>query len=211
MSRERILAAALELADEQGIDALSMRKLGQSVGYEAMSLYNHVANKDDLLDGMLDLVLAEMQPPAQDGGFAGDPGGSPLGARGTEAAPMGRRASDGTRASAAGQARVHGRVARCVAQRRVLGGDDVPRLPRHRRAHHWVLALGVDARLRCPRRSATTSAHSSTGSSRSRPIPYLHEHGLQHLEDGPHKDVSAFEFALDLLLESLERLRGSQR
>ena len=69
LSRERILAAALELVDEQGIDALSMRKLGQSVGYEAMSLYNHVTNKDDLLDGMLDLVLAEMEPPAQDGGL----------------------------------------------------------------------------------------------------------------------------------------------
>jgi hypothetical protein len=39
--------------------------------------------------------------------------------------------------------------------------------------------------------------------------PYLHEHGMQHLEDGPHRDLSAFEFALDLLLESLERLRTS--
>src|SRR5713101_6834424 len=69
LSRERVLAAALELVDEQGIDALSMRKLGQAVGYEAMSLYNHVANKDDLLDGILDLVLAEMDPPARDGGL----------------------------------------------------------------------------------------------------------------------------------------------
>src|SRR5215831_1341703 len=69
LSRERILAAALELVDEQGIDALSMRKLGQSLGYEAMSLYNHVANKDDLLDGILDLVLAEMEPPDPAGGL----------------------------------------------------------------------------------------------------------------------------------------------
>src|SRR2546423_7760510 len=69
LSRERILASALELVDEQGIDALSMRKLGQSLGYEAMSLYNHVANKDDLLDGILDLVLAEMEPPDPAGGL----------------------------------------------------------------------------------------------------------------------------------------------
>src|SRR5215510_9379914 len=69
LSRERILAAALELVDEQGIDALSMRKLGQALGYEAMSLYNHVANKDDLLDGILDLVLAEMEPPDPEGGL----------------------------------------------------------------------------------------------------------------------------------------------
>src|SRR6185369_562979 len=70
LKRERILAAALEVVDEQGIDALSMRKLGQSLGYEAMSLYNHVANKDDLLDGILDLVLAEMEPPDPDGGLS---------------------------------------------------------------------------------------------------------------------------------------------
>src|SRR5207237_3793503 len=70
LSRERILAAALELVDEHGIDALSMRKLAQSLGYEAMSLYNHVANKDDLLDGILDLVLADMDPPDPDGGLA---------------------------------------------------------------------------------------------------------------------------------------------
>ena len=69
LSRERILDAAIELVDEEGIEALSMRKLGQALGYEAMSLYNHVANKDDLLDGILDLVLAEMEPPEPAGGL----------------------------------------------------------------------------------------------------------------------------------------------
>src|SRR5438309_44030 len=69
LNRERILDTALAVADEEGIDALSMRKLGQALGYEAMSLYNHVASKDDLLDGILDLVLAEMEPPALDGGL----------------------------------------------------------------------------------------------------------------------------------------------
>jgi AcrR family transcriptional regulator len=69
LSRDRILDAAVAFADEHGIDALSMRKLGQQLGFEAMSLYNHVANKDDLLDGMLDLVLAEMEPPEPDGGL----------------------------------------------------------------------------------------------------------------------------------------------
>ena len=65
LSRERILAAALEVADEQGIEALSMRKLGQALGYEAMSLYNHVANKGDLVDAMVDAVVEEIElPPA---------------------------------------------------------------------------------------------------------------------------------------------------
>src|SRR3954464_1587708 len=68
LSRERILDTALAIVDEEGFEALSMRKLGQALGFEAMSLYNHVANKDDLLDGILDLVLAESEPPAPDGG-----------------------------------------------------------------------------------------------------------------------------------------------
>src|SRR5919198_3482893 len=67
LSRDRILRTAVAFADEHGIDALTMRKLGQKLGFEAMSLYNHVANKDDLLDGILDLVLAEGEPPSQEG------------------------------------------------------------------------------------------------------------------------------------------------
>ncbi|HLJ67804.1 MAG TPA: TetR/AcrR family transcriptional regulator C-terminal domain-containing protein [Chloroflexota bacterium] len=65
LNRERVLRAAMELADEGGLDALSMRKLGHSLGVEAMSLYNHVTNKDDLLDGIADLVLAEFKLPSQ--------------------------------------------------------------------------------------------------------------------------------------------------
>ena len=54
LNRERVLRAAVTLADESGIDSLSMRRLGQELGVEAMSLYNHVANKDDLLNGIMD-------------------------------------------------------------------------------------------------------------------------------------------------------------
>ena len=57
LNRERVLRAAVALADEAGIESLSMRRLGQELGVEAMSLYNHVANKDDLLNGITDLVL----------------------------------------------------------------------------------------------------------------------------------------------------------
>lgn len=61
LNRDRVLQAAVALADEAGIEALSMRKLGDQVGVEAMSLYKHVANKDDLLDGMVDSVFAEIE------------------------------------------------------------------------------------------------------------------------------------------------------
>jgi len=60
LTRQRILAAAVELADAHGIEALTMRKLGVALGVEAMSLYHHVSNKSDLLDGMVDLVFGEI-------------------------------------------------------------------------------------------------------------------------------------------------------
>ncbi|MER7766864.1 TetR/AcrR family transcriptional regulator [Kitasatospora sp. NPDC096140] len=63
LTRRRVLEAAVELADAGGLETLSMRKLGQAVGVEAMSLYNHVANKEDLLDGMVDLVFDEVELP----------------------------------------------------------------------------------------------------------------------------------------------------
>jgi AcrR family transcriptional regulator len=63
LSRDRALHAAVELADAEGIDAVTMRRLAQTLGVEAMSLYHHVANKSDILDGMVDLVFAEIELP----------------------------------------------------------------------------------------------------------------------------------------------------
>lgn len=62
-----MLQAAIALADEAGIEALSMRKLAKELGVEAMSLYNHVSSKDDLLNGIVDLVVGEIELPAADG------------------------------------------------------------------------------------------------------------------------------------------------
>ena len=64
LTRERVLSAAVGLADAEGIEALSMRRLGQELGVEAMSLYNHVAKKDDLLDGIVELILNEIELPS---------------------------------------------------------------------------------------------------------------------------------------------------
>jgi AcrR family transcriptional regulator len=69
LSRDQVLQAAVALADEGGVGALSMRKLGQVLGVEAMSLYNHVAGKADLLDGMIDVVFSEIGPPPAVGGW----------------------------------------------------------------------------------------------------------------------------------------------
>jgi len=89
LNRDRVLRAAVALADQAGMSALSMRKLGEALGVEAMSLYNHIASKSDLLDGMIDIVFGEIDLPA--GAGAGDGGGASSGDGGWRPA-MRRRA-----------------------------------------------------------------------------------------------------------------------
>jgi AcrR family transcriptional regulator len=69
LNRDRVLRAAVALADAGGIESLTMRKLGLELGVEAMSLYNHVANKGDLLDGMIDVVFGEIDLPTTGTGW----------------------------------------------------------------------------------------------------------------------------------------------
>lgn len=63
LTRDRVLRAAVQIADQEGIAALSMRKLARELGFEVMSLYNHVANKDDMLGAILDHVVADIELP----------------------------------------------------------------------------------------------------------------------------------------------------
>jgi AcrR family transcriptional regulator len=63
LTRQRVLEAAVDLADRDGIESVSMRRLGQELGIEAMSLYTHVRNKEDLLDGMVDVVIGQVSTP----------------------------------------------------------------------------------------------------------------------------------------------------
>ena len=67
LTRERVLQAAIRLADQGGIESLSMRKLGQELGVEAMALYYHFANKDKVLDGIVDIVFSEIDLPDSGG------------------------------------------------------------------------------------------------------------------------------------------------
>jgi AcrR family transcriptional regulator len=63
LTKERVLRAAIDLADRGGLEALSMRKLGQELGVDAMALYRHVRNKDDLLDAIVEAIVAEIERP----------------------------------------------------------------------------------------------------------------------------------------------------
>ncbi len=67
LSRERVLSAAVTVADEGGITGLTIRSLAQELGVKPMSVYHHVANKDEILDGIVDIVFSEIELPSTDG------------------------------------------------------------------------------------------------------------------------------------------------
>jgi AcrR family transcriptional regulator len=210
LSRDRILESALALADENGIDAISMRKLGQQLGFEAMSLYNHVANKDDLLDGMVDLVLAEMEAPRPEEGLAG-----------IRTAAISAHEALRRHPWAAGLLMTPARVRplRLAFMDGLLGAlrgaGFSPETTYH--AYHVIDAHIIGFSL-------WQSTHDFTLPNeitddlrgfldRMLPVetyPDLHAHGMQHLEPGPLEDTSAFEYGLDLLLAGLEGQRARE-
>jgi AcrR family transcriptional regulator len=205
LSRERILDAALEVADEQGIEALSMRKLGQSLGYEAMSLYNHVANKDDLLDGILDLVLAEMEPPPADGGL---PAIRTAALSAHEALKRHPWAATMLMSPRIRPARIAYMDALLACLRHTgLSAETTYHAYHVLDAHIIGFSLWASTHGKMPEHIEDARAWFEEMIPPAT-LPYLHEHGLQHLDDGPHHDVSAFEFALDLLLGGFERLQS---
>jgi AcrR family transcriptional regulator len=69
LSRDRVLRAAVARADKAGIESLSMRRLAEELGVVPMALYKHVANKEELLDGMIDVVVGEIDPPVAGAGW----------------------------------------------------------------------------------------------------------------------------------------------
>ena len=81
LTRQRVLEAAVDLADRDGIESVSMRRLGQHLGIEAMSLYTHVRSKDDLLDGMVEVVMGKLPPVNVDDPWKAALRGAILGAR----------------------------------------------------------------------------------------------------------------------------------
>jgi len=72
LRRDRVLRVAIDLADRNGLEALSMRKLGQELGVDAMALYRHVRSKDDLFDGIIELIVGEIERPPATGAWKTD-------------------------------------------------------------------------------------------------------------------------------------------
>ena len=203
MSRDRVLGTAIGLADSEGIGALTMRRLAQELGVEAMTLYHYVANKDEMLDGMVDLVAGEVELP--------DGGGDWKGA---------------TRQRALAARDVFIRhpwvvalwIRLRVGPKRIGYMDSALRTYREaglspeitEKAFHAVENHIIGYTLQAEAFPLAEEDLAEAGQAFLRILsteqyPYLAEHVTQHLEKGT-LDEGDFEFGLDLILDGVERL-----
>ena len=210
LSRDRVLGAGVAFADQNGIASLSMRKLGETLGVEAMSLYNHVTNKDELLDGMVDLVFSEIDLPS-----------------GADDWKMAMR----TRAQSARQALAHHPWAIALMSTRTSPG---PATLRHHDAVIGSLrAAGFSIELTAHAFSALDSyiygfalqeATLPLGDTAEETaavaqmmveqfprelFPHLHEFTIEHVLKPGYDYGAEFDFGLDLILDGLERARDA--
>ena len=207
LNRERVLRAAVALADEAGIESLSMRRLGQELGVEAMSLYNHVANKDDLLNGITDRVVSEIELPNGGGDWKTALRRHAISAHDVLVAhPWACRLA----LSPDTESLASVRRAEWMLQQLREGGFS-PEVTYH--AYHaldahilgftlWQLGHGiVDAEQL---RELAAEFFRRFGPDE---LPYLREHADQHFAGFGHEGKGAYELVLDLILDGLEQGR----
>jgi AcrR family transcriptional regulator len=222
LTRQAVLETAVDLVDHEGIAALSMRRLGQELGVEAMSLYHHVANKEALLDGMVESVVGELlEEVGPGGGDAGLDWAAALRARILTARRLMLRhpwvpavMETRTRVSPALIAYYEGVLATLHA-----GGFS------YDLAHHSLHALGSKA-LGFSQELFDPSSAGGDGSdaaqaeadlaAMSAAFPHLTAMMASAMHDSPDTtigwcdDQTEFEFGLDVLLDGLERRRARE-
>jgi AcrR family transcriptional regulator len=209
LSRQRVLAAAVELADAEGIEALSMRRLARALGVEAMSLYHHTKNKDDILAGIADRVIEEMTPPRPGGDWKAEIRASAISTR--TVLQRHRWAADLLLSSARLQ------TAQSRSMEAVLGtlraGGFEGELIDH--AYHAVdiytlgYALWESRFGRTVTRPLADLANEVRASLSVEEYPHLVEHIEWHMRPPSGPRVSTFEFGLDQILDGLERARDA--
>jgi len=206
LSRDRVLRAAIDLADAGGIEALSMRRLAQELSVEAMSLYYHVANKGDILDGIVDMVVGEFELPPPDAEWK-----SAIRMTALSAHEILVRhpwsASLVLSGSGVSVARLRYMEAILGTLRRAGFSAEMTDHAYHALDSHimgftlWQVGmnLGTEEDLK-------DMAGQFLAQLPVEEFPYLAEHIEQHLKPGDPEDVGEFEFGLGLILDGLERL-----
>ena len=207
LSRERVLRAAIALADKDGIEALSMRKLADELGVKAMSLYNHVANKDDVLDGIVDAAWGEIAVPSGEADWK--TGVREIAISAHEMMLSHPWASDvSVRKPGSARLRYGDLLLGCF--RNAGFSKD---LTYH--AYHIIESyiMGYTLQVLSYRAVDMTQFEDIVEGFRrgdfAADYPHFTEHALQHMEPDREDGGSGYELGLDLILDSLERLRDT--
>lgn len=210
LTRERVVSAAIELADREGIESLSMRKLAQDLGVEAMSLYTHVRNKNDLLGALADAVVGQI-PIGPDGGdWRESLRQMVLAARTVmQRHPWAPAAIEAQTAPGPSALRYINTLLGLLRE----GGFSVAQ------AHHVLHILGSRAvgytqELFDDSGDLEPEAAAALAQQLGASHPYVVEMALAVTHKGtlgPCDDDAEFEFGLDFILDGLARLRGGRR
>ena len=205
MSRERVLRAAVDFADRNGIDSLSMRKLARELGVEAMTLYYYVANKNDLLEGMADLVAGEIELPPSGLDWKTATRQRAMSAREVLArhqwaGPLWMRVM-------VGPARMRYMDSALGVYRRAGLSPESTELAFHAVENHIVGYTVQEANFPLEADDLAVAAQEFLDTLPKEEFPHLAEHVVQHMT---HESIGGgdFEFGLDLLLDGIDRIRG---
>ncbi len=203
LTRASVLAAAVAIADEEGLAALSMRSVARALGVEAMSLYHHVRNKEDMLDGMVDTVFAEFHLPRIDGDWRTEMRARSLSARAVlKRHPWAVGLMDSRRGAGFENLRHHDAVLGCLRE----AGFSLP-LTGHAYAlldaHLYgflvqELSLAFDGEADLAELAAQLTASLPQGQ-----LPYFREFTLEHALRPGYDFGDEFEVGLDLILAGL--------
>ncbi len=207
--RERVLRAAMAHADEGGLETFTMRKLAQALGVAPMSLYRHVANKDDLVDGIVDLVFDEIDLPAAGAEWKGAMRQRAISVR--QALARHRWAiglMESRRNPGPANLRHHDAVIGSLR----AGGFDIAMA-----AHAYSLLDGyiygfAMTKMNLPFDSSEEVAEVAQGMLEPFPLdeyPHLLEMLTQHVMKPGYDFGNEFEYGLDLILDGLERVRDA--
>jgi AcrR family transcriptional regulator len=209
LNRQIVLQTALELADREGIDALTMRKLAQELRVEAMSLYHHIANKVELLDGMIDLVFAQIDLPTQEDNWKiamRDRAISAL--KVLIAHPWAVGLMESGTAPGPANLRHHNAVLACL---RVNGFSVAATAHAYSLLDSYIYGFALQ-QTNLPFQTADQAAEVlETMMVQMTPseYPYLMEIALEHVLKPGYSYAGEFEIGLELILEGLERLQAS--
>jgi AcrR family transcriptional regulator len=210
LTKERILRAAIELADRGGIESLTMRKLADELGVGAMSLYHYVPNKEQLVDGMVEIVFGEIEVPSTGGDWKA---ALRRRAASTRAALKRHRWANGQMEGRAttgpANARLHDAV---LGVLREAGFSIEMTVQAYSVQDAYIYGFALQEKT-LPFESAEESAAVAEGQSweieaLADQFPYLAEVVAGHVAKVGYDFDEAFEYGLDLILEGLERRRG---